>query len=147
MAGCMQRLARLLCTDASTSSAAEVYDVAIVGGGMVGAALACKLSTSCHLSGISWSYVSRHMQRCPYLRCTGSHPMTSDLRVVVLDRGAPPDISAPLPAVPELRVSTITPASIQLFRDVGAWEDIEPRSAPFAHMQVTRLPDLHADLP
>ena len=62
--------------------------------------------------------------------------MTADLRVVVLDRGAPPDINAPLPSVPELRVSTITPASIQLFRDVGAWEDIEPRSAPFAHMQV-----------
>lgn len=71
------------------------------------------------------------------LHCSsGSNPITTGLKVLVLDREGLAEVNSPLPEVPDLRVSTVTPASVQLFRDVGAWEDIEPRSAPFQSMQV-----------
>lgn len=55
-----------------------------------------------------------------------------------MDREGPTEVTSPLPEVPDLRVSTVTPASVQLFQDIGAWEDVAPpRSAAFQHMQVT----------
>ena len=49
----------------------------------------------------------------------------------------PPAISQPSLQAPANRVSTLTPASIQLLTNLGAWPDIAPpRSAPFSRMQV-----------
>ncbi len=60
--------------------------------------------------------------------------------MLVLDREGPTEVTSPLSNVPDLRVSTVTPASVQLLQSVGAWEDIAPpRSAAFQHMQETRL--------
>ncbi|KAK9816974.1 hypothetical protein WJX72_007658 [[Myrmecia] bisecta] len=62
--------------------------------------------------------------------------MTSQLRVALVDRQAPASTFKP-PPVPELRVSTVTPATIDVLRRIGAWEDLQPpRSAAFATMQV-----------
>ena len=48
----------------------------------------------------------------------------------------PVDVSAALSEFPELRVSTVTPASVKLLQGMGAWEDVAPpRSAAFARMQ------------
>jgi len=74
----------------------------------------------------------------------GKNPFTEDLKVLLLDRAPLPEVSTPLGEAPELRVSTLTPASVRLFRESGAWDDMAPpRSAPFQHMQVlqhSRLP-------
>ena len=57
--------------------------------------------------------------------------------MLVLDRAPLPEVSTPLGEAPELRVSTLTPASVRLFSEAGAWDDMAPpRSAPFQHMQV-----------
>jgi hypothetical protein len=40
------------------------------------------------------------------------------------------------PVVPELRVSTITPASIACLQRAGAWSDVSAHSAAFSTMQV-----------
>ncbi|CAL8467656.1 g7194 [Coccomyxa elongata] len=67
----------------------------------------------------------------------GSNSATSSLRVLVLDREGPTEVTSPSSNVPDLRVSTVTPASVQLLQSVGAWEHIAPpRSAAFQHMQV-----------
>ncbi|CAK0761411.1 hypothetical protein CVIRNUC_002857 [Coccomyxa viridis] len=94
----------------SAASLDSIYDVAIIGGGMVGSALACAL---------------------------GRSPVTEELRVLVVDKVPLPEISAPGADPPELRVSTLTPASVRLFEESGAWDSMAPpRSAAFRHMQV-----------
>ena len=87
-------------------------DVCIVGGGVVGTALACALKTT---------------------------PMTSHLSVMLADRAPPPSSRwlDDLPAQPEARVSALTPASCAMLRDVGAWDRIvAARACPFTAMQV-----------
>ncbi|KAG2499700.1 hypothetical protein HYH03_002635 [Edaphochlamys debaryana] len=86
----------------------ECYDVVIVGGGMVGAAVAALL---------------------------GGNRMTQQMRVAVLDVKPQPLSFTPAP-VPGLRVSTITPGSIGVLKAAGAWEEVEALSAPFVDMQV-----------
>ncbi|KAJ9504806.1 hypothetical protein QJQ45_021116 [Haematococcus lacustris] len=96
---------RLLRT-AGTLSDGDVYDVAIVGGGMVGAALAALLAVS---------------SLRPDLQGSGLQAQPLDWR----------------PAeVPELRVSTLTPASISYLQRAGAWQDVQPWAAAFSAMQV-----------
>ena len=59
---------------------------------------------------------------------------------------APEETPQQLPAVPASRVSTVTPASMRLLQDVGAWTGVQqPRSASFAHMQVSRTQLFAAD--
>ncbi|XP_014498176.1 ubiquinone biosynthesis monooxygenase COQ6, mitochondrial isoform X1 [Vigna radiata var. radiata] len=88
------------------------YDIAIVGGGMVGMALACFLA---------------------------SMPMTKQLNVAIVDSN--PALSSGLHIKkedpPDPRVSTVTPASISFLRDAGAWKYVEQnRHAYFNVMQV-----------
>ncbi|GIL81866.1 hypothetical protein Vretimale_1446 [Volvox reticuliferus] len=108
-------LVRALCNvpSATTANGAhspdDIYDVVIVGGGMVGAAVAALL---------------------------GTNRLTSQLRVAVLDVKPQPTRFRPS-AVPDLRVSTVTPGGIEVLRRAGAWEDIRPPiAASFANMQV-----------
>ncbi|KAK2966804.1 hypothetical protein RJ640_007652 [Escallonia rubra] len=88
------------------------YDIAIVGGGMVGMALACSIA---------------------------SMPLTKHLTVAIIDSNpalaSGPCINKDDP--PDPRVSTVTPATISLFKGIGAWEYIEQhRHAYFDKMQV-----------
>lgn len=88
------------------------YDVAIVGGGMVGMALACFLA---------------------------SMPMTKQLSVAIIDSN--PALSSGLcikkEDPPDPRVSTVTPASISFLQEAGAWKYVEQnRHAYFKKMQV-----------
>lgn len=96
----------------SPSLPLTTVDVCIVGGGVVGTALACALKTA---------------------------PLTSHLSVMLADR-APPPSSAwldALPAQPEARVSALTPASVAMLREVGAWDRVVAgRACPFTAMQV-----------
>ncbi|KAG6554443.1 hypothetical protein Mapa_004360 [Marchantia paleacea] len=96
----------------STKSGDDQYDVVIVGGGMVGAAVGCGLASSA---------------------------LTRSLRVAIVD-GNPATkekYSKPKDAVPDSRVSAITPATVRFLKDVGAWETIQgSRHAPFDTMQV-----------
>ncbi|OVA16116.1 Monooxygenase [Macleaya cordata] len=90
----------------------DQYDIAIVGGGMVGMALACALS---------------------------SMPLTKQLNVAIIDSnpalGRVDGIKKG--ELPDPRVSAITPATISLFKDVGAWQYVqEHRHAIFENMQV-----------
>ncbi|ESW12707.1 hypothetical protein PHAVU_008G135500 [Phaseolus vulgaris] len=88
------------------------YDIAIVGGGMVGMALACFLA---------------------------SMPMTKQLNVAIIDSN--PALASGLHIkkedAPDPRVSTVTPASISFLQDAGAWKYVEQnRHAYFNVMQV-----------
>ncbi|KAK2413987.1 ubiquinone biosynthesis monooxygenase COQ6, mitochondrial [Trifolium repens] len=88
------------------------YDIAIVGGGMVGMSLACFLA---------------------------SMPMTKQLSVAIIDSN--PALGSGLcikkEDPPDPRVSTVTPASISFLKDAGAWKYVEQnRHAYFKKMQV-----------
>ncbi|KAI3925500.1 hypothetical protein MKX01_022009 [Papaver californicum] len=94
------------------SSNVDQHDIAIVGGGMVGIALACALS---------------------------SIPLTRHLNVAIIDSnpalGRIDGIKKG--ELPDPRVSAITPATISFFKDVGAWQYVqEHRHAIFDKMQV-----------
>ncbi|KAJ1381746.1 Ubiquinone biosynthesis monooxygenase COQ6 [Sesbania bispinosa] len=88
------------------------YDIAIVGGGMVGMSLACFLA---------------------------SMPMTKQLSVAIIDSN--PALGSSLcikkEDPPDPRVSTVTPATISFLQDAGAWKYVEQnRHAYFNKMQV-----------
>ncbi|KAB2632849.1 ubiquinone biosynthesis monooxygenase COQ6 [Pyrus ussuriensis x Pyrus communis] len=94
------------------SNKSNPYDIAIVGGGMVGMALACSLAKM---------------------------PLTKQLKVAIIDSN--PAVSNGLSIKkedpPDPRVSTVTPATISLFKDIGAWKYVEQnRHAYFDQMQV-----------
>ncbi|KAF1333171.1 Ubiquinone biosynthesis monooxygenase coq6, partial [Globisporangium splendens] len=87
------------------------YDVLVVGGGIVGSALACQLKTN---------------------------PVFKGKRVAVIETADPP---APVGAVeedsPDLRVFTITPASQALFESAKVWDKIDAsQRMTFKDMQV-----------
>ncbi|KAG9447697.1 hypothetical protein H6P81_013825 [Aristolochia fimbriata] len=88
------------------------HDVAIVGGGMVGIALASALSSLALTKHLSVAIID-------------SNP-TLGLKKTI-EKDAPPDP----------RVSTVTPATISFFKDVGAWQYVQQhRHAYFDKMQV-----------
>lgn len=96
----------------TVTSDAEEYDVAIVGGGMVGLALASALS---------------------------SMPLTKLLRVAIVDSNPALQSGASLikTGTPDPRVSTVTPATISFLKDIGAWEYVQQqRHSFFNQMQV-----------
>ncbi|KAK9803505.1 hypothetical protein WJX73_010743 [Symbiochloris irregularis] len=66
-----------------------------------------------------------------------SNPWTSELRLVLLDRQGQPEAGRSWQGPPELRVSTVTPASVALLQQAQVWTDLQPpRSAGFNRMQV-----------
>ncbi|OMO88316.1 Ubiquinone biosynthesis monooxygenase, COQ6-type [Corchorus olitorius] len=90
----------------------EQYDVAIVGGGMVGLALACSLA---------------------------SRPLTKHLNIAIIDSNPALGRKHLIKKddLPDPRVSTVTPATISFFRDIGAWQYVDKqRHAYFDKMQV-----------
>ncbi|KAI3833755.1 hypothetical protein MKW92_017146 [Papaver armeniacum] len=109
------------------ASNVDQHDIAIVGGGMVGIALACALLL---FTALSHFY---------FLDFLASIPLTRHLNVAIIDSN---------PALgridgikkcelPDPRVSAITPATISFFKDVGAWQYVqEQRHAIFDKMQV-----------
>ncbi|RXH77095.1 hypothetical protein DVH24_019983 [Malus domestica] len=93
------------------SNKCDPYDIAIIGGGMVGMALACSLAKM---------------------------PLTKHLKVAIIDSN--PAVSNGLSIKkedpPDPRASAVTPATISLFQDIGAWKYVEQnRHAYFDQMQ------------
>lgn len=86
------------------------YDVVVVGGGIVGSALACQLK---------------------------SNPVFKGKKVAVIET-APPAVAGPVEEdSPDLRVYTITPASRALFESAKVWDKMpESHKASFKDMQV-----------
>ncbi|CAH9101194.1 unnamed protein product [Cuscuta europaea] len=94
------------------TSHASQYDIAIVGGGMVGMALACSLASTSLTSKLRVAIID-------------SNPAL--LNVDFLEKEVPPDP----------RVSTVTPATISFYKGVGAWQHVQQhRHAFFDKMQV-----------
>jgi ubiquinone biosynthesis monooxygenase Coq6 len=100
---------------ASTSSTAADYttvDVAIVGGGVVGSALAARLARSPRVAGLKVAVIEAAPPTHSLDRCTTD-------------------------ALPDPRVFAITPASQRLLADCGAWPAVARVRAPaYSSMQV-----------
>ena len=92
------------------------YDVAIVGGGVVGAALACRLCED------------------EFLGASGA------VKILVVESRAPPPLAAALAAgrPVDVRTYAMTPESEALLRRIGAWAPLEDagRTAPYEAMQI-----------
>ncbi|KJH53396.1 putative ubiquinone biosynthesis monooxygenase COQ6 [Dictyocaulus viviparus] len=80
---------------ARRSSTAQYFDVVVVGGGMVGNAMACVI---------------------------GQNPEMSSKRVLLLDSGKAVTLAKKPPEYYSNRVSTVGPASVDLFKKLGIWE-------------------------
>lgn len=107
---CTRFLKLRVCSFCSAASrdVQDFYDVTIVGGGMVGASLACAL---------------------------GFEPTLDDHKVILLE--AAPDKDDNITSVYSNRVSNITPGSKKLLESIGAWDHIcNMRYKPFQRMQV-----------
>ncbi|KAI3429296.1 hypothetical protein D9Q98_005392 [Chlorella vulgaris] len=107
----MAAAAAALCRRAYTTSmppSAHV-DVAIVGGGMVGSALAAALN---------------------------ANPLTRQLRILLLDRQPPLALPRQVPEWDDLCVSTLTAPTVDILRELGVWRSLSVAAAPFCDMQV-----------
>ncbi|KAH7697097.1 CRE-COQ-6 protein [Aphelenchoides avenae] len=81
----------------ATRTLSSFYDVVIVGGGLVGNAMACSIGLNDKLKTQS---------------------------VLVLDSGKPSSLR-PATGTYSNRVSAVAPASVQLFKDLGVWERLK----------------------
>lgn len=117
------------------SSAENEFDVVIVGGGMVGASLACALADS------------------------GLRLAVLDSQPFAAQDAAPANLFTSPSAEPAFdpRVSAITPASQQFFNEIGVWDAIAARRlSPYTDMHIWdgdgtgsihfSAADIHADL-
>ncbi|XWS09117.1 hypothetical protein CRYUN_Cryun40dG0058400 [Craigia yunnanensis] len=96
-------------------SEGQQYDIAIVGGGMVGLALACSLA-------------SRRLTKHLNVAIIDSNPALGRKHFIKKED------------LPDPRVSTVTPATISFFKDIGTWQYVEQhRHAYFDKMQDTDL--------
>ncbi|CAG8436823.1 10400_t:CDS:2 [Funneliformis mosseae] len=104
---------RFLATVSTTSKLEDIYDIVIVGGGIAGSALACALATS---------NLTKLQKRIALIESSN----TSNIREW-----------NPLQGEFSNRVSSLTPRSVQFFKDIGVWQNInEERIKPFSDMQV-----------
>ena len=147
----------------------DLYDVVIVGGGLVGSAVAAALSMQLSVAVLrppslrdnNKPEFCGHMQAATSGQkvsellsstgryCRGSQDAAQTKHTSILTgkhvftwaaMQAPPQESAALDAVPGIRVSTISPSSVELLKEICDWQDIAPpRSAPFSAMQVTAI--------
>ncbi|KAJ3190354.1 putative ubiquinone biosynthesis monooxygenase [Gaertneriomyces sp. JEL0708] len=101
---------RSLATVSHAAQHDETCDLCIVGGGIVGTALACGLAAT---------------------------PTASSLKITLIEAG---DLYKPLNAVSGVhsnRVVSLTPTSAEFLRKISAWDRIEPeRKAPYQKMKV-----------
>lgn len=110
--GCNSSLSRGLRAFSSSgetvaSTLAAEYDIVINGGGVVGAALAARV-----LQASDGRY-----------------------KVAIFEQGKIPSLpTAGTP--PDLRTYALSPKSIRLLSDLGAWKYIESRSQPYSNMQI-----------
>ncbi|KAI8514943.1 putative ubiquinone biosynthesis monooxygenase [Branchiostoma belcheri] len=87
----------------------DFYDIIVTGGGMVGAAMALAL---------------------------GSDPCLMGRRILMLD-GGPRRVLTQVPDRFSSRVCSLTPGTVQLLQDIGAWDHINKmRVRPYKRMQV-----------
>eukprot|EP00624_Nannochloropsis_granulata_P001185 evm.model.NODE_15486_length_15529_cov_25.432159.5 len=88
------------------------YDVLILGGGIVGASLACRLAET-----LARSY---------------------GLKIGLLESGPPPLLASCLAPdrLPDPRVYALAPASVAFLESVGAWQLIGDRRQEYQYMQV-----------
>ena len=107
------------------------YDVLIVGGGVVGATLACRLADE--LSAARIGLIEARRPQLPPSATTGTGvssdgPADASLRNALLACGR----------TPQARVYALSPASVKTLQRCGAWEAIEQSGAapPFRRMQV-----------
>ena len=120
-------LSRRLC--ASAAAGEPVYDVLVVGGGVVGSLLAALLRCAPRAA----------LQPCSpdSAPARSAEPLTAALRVAVVD---PSPLSAEPPAhgAPSARCSTLTPASVRALDAAGAWRAVAaaPATGWFDAMQV-----------
>ncbi|KAL1916552.1 uncharacterized protein VTP21DRAFT_5743 [Calcarisporiella thermophila] len=90
----------------------KFYDIVIVGGGIVGTSLACALASS---------------------------PTLKNLKIALLEAGSLSKYLSWTPSPNEYsnRVSSLTPASVKLFQDIGVWNKLDlDRVQPYPHMHV-----------
>lgn len=135
-----------------SSAPGAVVDVAIAGGGLVGAAFAAALGAPPPWPPL-WPPPAASAQppaalpsgprmltraRCPAL-LAAANPLTSSLSVVLLDPHPPAALPRELPPIPSSHVAALNPASVALLRSVGAWRALAPAAAPFCDMQVQCL--------
>ncbi|KAL4434610.1 hypothetical protein ABPG77_002733 [Micractinium sp. CCAP 211/92] len=105
----MALLRRGLGTVALPLGGASEVDVAIMGAGPAGSALAALLSCN---------------------------PLTRSLRVALLDMCPPAALSSEPPPRPDPHVAALSPGSTELLRLVGAWRALGPAAAPVCDVQV-----------
>lgn len=89
---------------ANYSSNKKYYDVVIAGGGMVGCAMACKLSKEAALRGMSILLLEGGPKRKEYDLCSKKNTLDKPY---------------------SNRVSAVSKSSVQLLQSIGAWQIIE----------------------
>ncbi|KAG5187576.1 ubiquinone biosynthesis monooxygenase [Tribonema minus] len=100
-----------LCTDAAGGAWDYDYDVLVVGGGIVGAALACKLAEIPKAGG--------------------------SFKIGLVEGRAPPTVADVMARpTPDARVYTLAPSSVHFLDSVGAWAAVAPRAHAFSRMHV-----------